>query len=72
MVPSRRDGVKGRDSLESVAARGDHPGTTPVAEAPVITEVVTVKLLAGMTREDVAATDRKTVPIWGATPERIR
>jgi hypothetical protein len=39
---------------------------------PVITEVITFKLRAGMTREDVVATYRKTAPIWRANPECIR
>jgi len=38
----------------------------------VITEVVTFKLRAGMTREDVVAIYRKTAPIWRANPECIR
>jgi hypothetical protein len=38
----------------------------------VITEVITFKLRAGMTREDVVAIYRKTAPIWRANPECIR
>jgi hypothetical protein len=38
----------------------------------VITEVVTFKLRAGMTREDVVNAYRKTAPIWRANPECIR
>ena len=38
----------------------------------MITEVITFKLRAGMTREDVVAIYRKTAPIWRANPECIR
>ena len=38
----------------------------------MITEVITFKLRAGMTREDVVAMYRKTAPIWRANPECIR
>jgi len=38
----------------------------------VITEIITFKLRAGMTRDDVVAAYRKTAPIWRANPECIR
>jgi hypothetical protein len=38
----------------------------------MITEVITFKLRAGMTREDVVAAYRKNAPIWRANPECIR
>src|SRR6185369_9297796 len=58
--------------LESVVARGYHGGTFRLRRRRVITEVITFKLRAGMTREDVVAMYRKTAPIWRANPECIR
>jgi hypothetical protein len=38
----------------------------------MITEIVTFKLPAGMTREDVIANFEKTAPSWRANPDLIR
>ncbi|HEX6296530.1 MAG TPA: hypothetical protein VFZ74_08110 [Burkholderiales bacterium] len=38
----------------------------------MITEVVTFKLPAGMTREQVVEAFRKSVPIWSGNPDLIR
>jgi hypothetical protein len=46
--------------------------THPRQEDIVITEIVTFKLRAGMTRDDVVAAYRTTAPIWRANPDCIR
>jgi hypothetical protein len=43
-----------------------------IKEASMITEVITFKLRAGMTREEVVAAYRKTAPIWRANADCIR